>query len=223
MYKHQGDESALRRVVMPLEALLVNYPKIMIKDSAIAAVCHGAQLAVSGVMAYSDNIKPGDDLVVMTTKGEAVALCVALVGSSQMGVLQNNYVCRLKRVIMDRDEYPKAWGKGAVATQKKQLQAAGKLGKHGEPIESTPAEYRKLHEAFHGGAPEATVETVRVSKVADGKGQETIVETVVESKDGHEEEKKRKHADETPEERAERKRAKQERKAAKAAKAAEAA
>jgi H/ACA ribonucleoprotein complex subunit 4 len=42
------DESYLRRVVMPLEKLLVNYKRCVVKDSAINAICYGAKLMIPG-------------------------------------------------------------------------------------------------------------------------------------------------------------------------------
>lgn len=51
-------------------------------------------------------------------------------------------VCaKIKRVIMDRDLYPRKWGLGPKASQKKSLVAAGKLDKFGRPNENTPAEW----------------------------------------------------------------------------------
>lgn len=51
-------------------------------------------------------------------------------------------VCaKIKRVIMDRDLYPRKWGLGPKASQKKSLVAAGKLDKYGRPNENTPAEW----------------------------------------------------------------------------------
>ena len=38
-------------------------------------------------------------------------------------------VCKLKRVIMDRDTYPRRWGLGPVGQKKKQVIAAGQLDK----------------------------------------------------------------------------------------------
>jgi len=38
MYDHHKDESYLRRVIKPLEALLVSHKRIIMKDSAVSAV-----------------------------------------------------------------------------------------------------------------------------------------------------------------------------------------
>lgn len=42
---------------------------------------------------------------------------------------------------MDRETYPRAWGKGPRASQKKFLINAGKLDKHGKPNPQTPKEW----------------------------------------------------------------------------------
>lgn len=44
------DESYLRRVVMPLERLLTNYKRLVVKDSAVNALCYGAKLMIPGLM-----------------------------------------------------------------------------------------------------------------------------------------------------------------------------
>ncbi len=38
VYENSGDEKYLRRVIMPLEALLVTYKRIVVKDSAVNAL-----------------------------------------------------------------------------------------------------------------------------------------------------------------------------------------
>lgn len=38
LYENHKDESYLRRVVLPLEGLLVNYKKIIMKDSAVSSI-----------------------------------------------------------------------------------------------------------------------------------------------------------------------------------------
>lgn len=109
-YKNQGNEIPLRRVIRPLESLLINYPRIMIKDSCVSAICYGAKLSALGIVRYDKNINVGTEIVIITTKGEAVALGVALVASSEIANLDHGFVCKTKRVIMEKDLYPKSWG-----------------------------------------------------------------------------------------------------------------
>jgi H/ACA ribonucleoprotein complex subunit 4 len=76
-YKHHKDESYLRRVVLPLETLLVSFPRIMAKDSTINALCYGAKLMLPGVLRFSSGIEVGTEVVIISTKGEAVAMAIA--------------------------------------------------------------------------------------------------------------------------------------------------
>ena len=48
-YIEDGDESFLRDAIMPMERAADYLPKIVIKDSAVDAVCHGADLACGGI------------------------------------------------------------------------------------------------------------------------------------------------------------------------------
>ena len=38
------------------------------------AVCYGAKIMLPGVLRYDDGIEVNDEIVVVTTKGEAIAL-----------------------------------------------------------------------------------------------------------------------------------------------------
>jgi H/ACA ribonucleoprotein complex subunit 4 len=60
-----------------LEILLVNFPRIVIKDSTVNSVCYGAKLMLPGVLRYDNNIEIGKEVVIITTKGEAVAVAIA--------------------------------------------------------------------------------------------------------------------------------------------------
>jgi len=73
MYKHHKDEAYLRRVVLPLETILTDHKRIIMKDSSVNAVCYGAKIMLPGVLRYEDGIEIDDIIVIVTTKGEAIA------------------------------------------------------------------------------------------------------------------------------------------------------
>lgn len=141
LYENEKDESYLRRVVLPCEYLLCNYKRIVVKDSAINAVCYGAKLMVPGLSRFENGIEKDDVVVLMTTKGEAVALAYAEMNTAQMGTLDHGIVARIKRVVMDRDTYPRRWGVGPTALKKKKLMEQGLLDKYGRPNDKTPSEW----------------------------------------------------------------------------------
>ncbi|KAK0179350.1 hypothetical protein PV327_005109 [Microctonus hyperodae] len=140
-YENQGSEAALRRVIKPLEALLVNHKRIIMKDSAVNAICYGAKIMLPGVLMYDDGIELNQEIVIVTTKGEAVALAIALMTSPTMTACDHGVVAKIKRVIMERDAYPRKWGLGPKASTKKRMILEGKLDKHGKPNENTPANW----------------------------------------------------------------------------------
>jgi H/ACA ribonucleoprotein complex subunit 4 len=135
------DESYLRRVVMPLEVLLTSYKRLVVKDSAVNAICYGAKLMIPGLLRFENDIETGEEVVLMTTKGEAIAIGIAEMTTAVMATCDHGAVSKIKRVVMDRDTYPRKWGLGPVALKKKKLVAEGLLDKHGKPNEKTPTEW----------------------------------------------------------------------------------
>ena len=156
-------ESYLRRVIRPLECLMVGYKRIVVKDSAVNAVCYGAKLMIPGLLRYEADISVHEEVVLMTTKGfdispsisisclltcsilgEAIALAIAQMSTVELATCDHGVVAKVKRCIMERDTYPRRWGLGPVALQKKKMVKEGKLGKHGEKLDGvTPAEWNR--------------------------------------------------------------------------------
>jgi H/ACA ribonucleoprotein complex subunit 4 len=52
MMDNTRDESYLRKVIRPLESLLTTYKRMVVKDSAVNAVCYGAKLMLPGLLRY---------------------------------------------------------------------------------------------------------------------------------------------------------------------------
>ena len=52
MMDNNRDESYLRKVIRPLESLLTSYRRIVVKDSAVNAVCYGAKLMIPGLLRF---------------------------------------------------------------------------------------------------------------------------------------------------------------------------
>lgn len=110
IYKTTKEEKYIRKVIKPLETLLENYPRIMIKDSAVNAICYGGQLSIKGVLKYDKEFDTNSTVVLITAKGEAVALAKPLVSSCQLADMERGIITSTKRVIMEKDLYPKVWG-----------------------------------------------------------------------------------------------------------------
>ncbi|BES88353.1 DKCLD (NUC011) domain [Nesidiocoris tenuis] len=141
LYDNYKDESYLRRVIRPLEGLLINFKRIVMKDSAVNAVCYGAKIMLPGVLKFEDGIELNEEIVVITTKGEAICVAIAMMTTSTIATCDHGMVAKIKRVIMDRDTYPRRWGLGQKASKKKMLISQGLLDKYGRPNEKTPADW----------------------------------------------------------------------------------
>jgi H/ACA ribonucleoprotein complex subunit 4 len=144
LFEQKKDEKYMRRVIMPLEVLLVSYPRIVVKDTAVNALCYGAKLTLPGVLRFENNIDVDTEVVLITTKGEAVAVAIAQMSTSVIATCDHGVVAKTKRVIMDRETYPKKWGLGPYALKKKQLISEGKLDKFGKANEQTPKDWKKM-------------------------------------------------------------------------------
>lgn len=136
VYDTTKDESYLRRIIQPLEVLLTKHKRVVVKDSAVNAICYGtvsildwlillsptykillfsrvgAKFMIPGLLRYEEGIEVGEEVVMMTTKGEAIALGIAQMSTADMASCDHGVVAKIKRVIMERDTYPRRWGKG---------------------------------------------------------------------------------------------------------------
>ena len=144
MQDNTRNESMLRSVIRPLESLLTTYKRIVVKDSAVNAVCYGAKLMIPGLLRYGmvdshgltceiltnlieAGIEVHEEIVLMTTKGEAIALGIAQMSTVELSSCDHGVVAKVKRCIMERDLYPRRWGLGPVALEKKKMKSDGKL------------------------------------------------------------------------------------------------
>uniref|UniRef100_A0A0K0DKR2 PUA domain-containing protein n=1 Tax=Angiostrongylus cantonensis TaxID=6313 RepID=A0A0K0DKR2_ANGCA len=150
------DETYMRKIVRPLEALLVQHKRIIVKDSSVNAICYGAKILLPGVLRYDDGIEVGQEIVIVSTKGEAICLAIAQMTTSTMASTDHGVVAKSKRVIMERDVYGRKWGLGPVASKKKQMIKDGLLDKFGKPNANTPANWKAVD--YSVTKVEATVE-----------------------------------------------------------------
>lgn len=72
-------------------------------------------------------IEVHEEVVLMTTKGEAIALGIAQMSTVELSTCDHGVVAKVKRCIMERDLYPRRWGLGPVALEKKKMKSDGKL------------------------------------------------------------------------------------------------
>jgi H/ACA ribonucleoprotein complex subunit 4 len=104
-----GDETRIRELVKPVEMCIEGIKKVVVKDSAIDAVCHGAMLAVPGILSLSPGISKDETVVLTSGKGELVGIAQAKMTTEEVENNQKGIAFPVSRVIMQQGTYPKLW------------------------------------------------------------------------------------------------------------------
>ena len=109
LWKNEGVEDELRKLIIPIEKAMCNLPKIVVKDTAVAAVAHGASLSIKGVAALTSDVKKGRTIAMLTMKGELIGLGRAEVSAERAKEKDKGIIATPKRIIIDRKLYPRVW------------------------------------------------------------------------------------------------------------------
>ncbi len=108
-WESDEDDRPLREVIQPMEVLLDHLPKVIIKDTAVDAICHGANLAVTGISRIRGAFAKGHMVAVMSRLGESVALGKSLMTSDKALSESSGLAVDTSRVLMAPGTYPKLW------------------------------------------------------------------------------------------------------------------
>ena len=108
-WKECGNEAPLRSVVRPMEDAISHLRAVWVRDSAIDALCHGAPLAIPGVVRAQGGIERGNKVAILSLKGELVALAKAEMDSKSLKTLDTGIVAVPSRVVMEPGTYPRSW------------------------------------------------------------------------------------------------------------------
>lgn len=108
-WKEDGIEEPLRDVILPAEKTVEHLPKLVVRDSAVDALCRGASLAAPGILSVETGTEPDSLVAEMTLKGELIALANAKMTSEEIIEAEHGVVAEPERVVMEPGTYPKEW------------------------------------------------------------------------------------------------------------------
>ena len=108
-WEEKKDDSKLLKFIQPIEHALSEVKSIVIRDTAVDALCHGAQLAIPGILEISPILKKGELVAIYTQKGEIVALAEAVMSDYEIKDSVKGHAFQTKRIIMAPNTYPKSW------------------------------------------------------------------------------------------------------------------
>jgi tRNA pseudouridine55 synthase len=109
LHKETANEEKLRRIILPIEMAMTHIPAITIRDTAIDALCHGAQLALPGIVSVPQNLKKGDLVGIYSLKGEIVGLGISVLDFDEFLSKKKGICFQIKRIVMKPNTYPKFW------------------------------------------------------------------------------------------------------------------
>ena len=106
----EGEEKAIRKILAPIESLVSDLPKVVVKDGAAGAIAHGAPLMRPGIVSVENDLERGDLVRLLTLKGELVSLGSMLTRTEM--IKKWRLVKSPARLgLLPSETYPKAWKK----------------------------------------------------------------------------------------------------------------
>ena len=109
LWKECNEGEALLRMLHPTEKLLAGLPRIVVKDSAVAALAHGAPLLRPGIVSIPSDLTSGQNVLVTSMKGEAVCFVKVNCDSESITNMEKGEIARPSAVLMNDDVYPRRW------------------------------------------------------------------------------------------------------------------
>ena len=109
LWKECNEGEALLRMLHPTEKLLAGLARIVVKDSAVAALAHGAPLLRPGIVSIPSDLTSGQNVLVTSMKGEAVCFVKVNCDSESITNMEKGEIARPSAVLMNDDVYPRRW------------------------------------------------------------------------------------------------------------------
>ncbi len=109
-WREDGDEE-IKNIIRPMENLLRHLPCVVVRDSAVDAICHGADVAVPGILQADTGVEKDVMVVIKTLKGEGIAVGKALMSTRDILEKDTGITIDVTRVLMKKGTYPPMWRK----------------------------------------------------------------------------------------------------------------
>ncbi len=104
----EGNRTLLASMILSVDAAVPDLPTVIIRDTAIDAVCRGAVLAGVGII-RNDEFKKDQTVAVLSQKKEFICLGRALIHSSSLKPGETGLVIAPTTVFLRPGTYPRGW------------------------------------------------------------------------------------------------------------------
>ncbi|MFX1378500.1 MAG: RNA-guided pseudouridylation complex pseudouridine synthase subunit Cbf5 [Promethearchaeota archaeon] len=107
IYQLEENEYYLKKIIYPMEKMVSHLPKIYVRDTAVDALCHGADLASAGICYIDARIKKNMLIAYMTLKKELVGFGTTLKDALQIYKAKSGILAKTNKIFMERGIYPR--------------------------------------------------------------------------------------------------------------------
>ena len=104
-----GFSAALREILHPIEEVRREFPQVVLKPGAAAAVAHGAGVARGGIRSVSRPFPAGAQVILIAPDGAFLGVGEARVASDRFSSMPHGWVIELRRVMVDSADYERLW------------------------------------------------------------------------------------------------------------------
>lgn len=94
-------EKELLTYIRPQEDLVEDFKQVIVKDSTLESLTHGHDLAIPGIVKLEEKIELGEEVSIMTQKGELIAMGRAVMSSDEVRSKSKGYAVTIEKVFMD--------------------------------------------------------------------------------------------------------------------------
>ena len=104
-----GAPDALLAMLHPIEEVRREFPQVLLKPGAAAAVAHGAGVARGGIRSVSRPFPAGAAVILIGVDGAFLGVGEARVASDRFSSMPHGWVIESRRVMVDSAQYPRLW------------------------------------------------------------------------------------------------------------------
>jgi H/ACA ribonucleoprotein complex subunit 4 len=104
-----GSSAALLPLLHPIEEVRREFPQVVLKPGAAAAVAHGAGVARGGIRSVSRPFPEGAQVILIAPDGAFLGVGEARVASERFSSMPHGWVIELRRVMVDSADYERLW------------------------------------------------------------------------------------------------------------------
>jgi H/ACA ribonucleoprotein complex subunit 4 len=97
VWKNKKDDTLLKKMIKPPESF-IDFPKVVVKETAVEQLKHGAQLTVPGVLRFDSKVKKEERVAIYSETGKFVGVGIFLFNYEEFVKAKKGIAARIERM-----------------------------------------------------------------------------------------------------------------------------